>query len=65
MYNTNKFYYFYFHYYHNINGFYYNIIFFITIFIYAFGHIHFKQRFQKRRMAELVIRDSNTLTNRK
>ena len=29
------------------------------IFIYAFGHSHFKQRFQKRRMAELVIRDSN------
>ena len=30
-----------------------------VIFIYEFGHSHFKQRFQKRRMAELVICDSN------
>ena len=29
------------------------------MFIYRFGYFHFKQRLQKRRIAELVIRSSN------
>ena len=33
------------------------------MFIYGFGYFHFKQRLQKRLIAELVIRSSNNQTD--
>lgn len=35
------------------------IFYFYIMFIYAFGYFHFKQRLQKRHIAELVIHSSS------